>query len=108
MLKYGDIRLTTSCIFWLLERFEVHGERGLCTSLVDQTNTMIVVRLMNQYGNYLAISIERLRNYKFSERSWRYSKLDWQAVNKRIRDEQEALVLNDEKGCKASEPDTRH
>ena len=67
---------------------------------------MSEVRLLNQYGNYLAVYVERLRADQFWTTTWKVQRHDWQEVDKKIKDEQQALCEYDKSGEKLSKPST--
>jgi hypothetical protein len=54
---------------------EVHGPNGLVSILTDQASMLSRVRLLNQYSDYLPVSLERLRTESCRGSLW--SDSDW-------------------------------
>ena len=77
-------------------RYEkIHGHEGLCYTLVEQFNAMAELRMMAEYGDYLAYTCTTLKGDVMNDMVWKTEKLDWQAVAKKIQKEE--ATMEDEK-----------
>lgn len=80
-------------------RYEkIHGNNGLCHTLVEQFNAMAELRMMAEYGDYLAYTCSALKANTMDDMIWKVEKLDWQAVAEKIKNEE--ATLEEEKLCK--------
>ena len=73
----------------------IHGHEGLCYTLVEQFNAMAELRMMTEYGDYLAYTCTTLNDDIMNDMVWKTEKLDWQAVAEKITDEE--ATIEDEK-----------
>ena len=77
-------------------RYEkIHGHEGLCYTLVEQFNTMAESRMMAEYGDYLVYTCTTLKGDAMNDMVWKTERLDWQAVAKKIQNEE--ATMEDEK-----------
>ena len=80
-------------------RYEkIHGNNGLCHTLVEQFNAMAELRMMAEYGDYLAYTFPALKANTMDDMIWKVEKLDWQAVAEKIKNEE--ATLEEEKLCR--------
>ena len=77
-------------------RYEkVHSHEGLCYTIVEHFNAMAELRMMAEYGDYLAFTCTTLKGDVMNDMVWKTEKLDWQAVAKKIQKEE--ATMEDEK-----------
>ena len=77
-------------------RYEkIHGHEGLCYALVEQFNAMAELRMMAEYGDYLAYTCTTSKGDGTNDLVWKTEKLDWQAVAEKIQKEE--ATMEDEK-----------
>ena len=75
-----------------------HGNDGLCTVLLELFNAMAELRLKAEYGDCLAYACTPLRGNNTNNKIWRVQKMDWQAVARRILEEESNMA--NEKRCR--------
>ena len=63
---------------------KIHGNDGLCTTLMELFNAMAELRLKAEYGDYLAHMCSALKAENMSDMVWKVKKLDWQEVNRQV------------------------
>ena len=74
-------------------RYEkIHGNNGLCHNLVELFNAMAELRMMAEYGDYLAYTCSALKTETMNDMIWKVEKLDWQAVAEEIKKEESTLA----------------
>lgn len=74
-------------------RYErVHGEDGLCSALIELFNAMAELRMKAEYGDYLAYACTAFKGETMKDMIWKTEKLDWQAVAKRVLEEESTLA----------------
>jgi len=66
---------------------EVHGLNGLCAKIQLSAATMLEIRLYSQYGDYLALSLKRLKEEHFKTMKWKVEGTDWIEVARHLDDE---------------------
>ena len=67
---------------------EVHGPDGLCDTLMENAALMIEIRLKVEYGDYLAVSLAKLKEPKFEGFQWKiHPKLSWVDVGRLLKKE---------------------
>ena len=59
---------------------KIQGSNGLCTALIEVFNAMAELRMMAEYGDYLAYNCLALKGENTNGMIWKIQKLDWQAV----------------------------
>ena len=80
----------------IASRYEkVHGHEGLCHTIVEQFNAMAEMRMMAEYGDHLAYTCTTLKGDAMNDLVWKTEKLDWQAVAKKMQNEE--ATMEDEK-----------
>lgn len=87
---------------------EVHGVNGLASVLVDQCRALAELRLYNEYGDYLAQSLEFLKAVpEMQDRAvWKQGGTTWQEVASLLeREEEEMKNYNAMSGWARSNPD---
>ena len=67
---------------------KIHGSDGLCTTLVELFNAMAELRMMAEYGDYLAHVCSALKANNMSDMVWKIKKLNWQEVGQQIKKEE--------------------
>ena len=67
---------------------KLHGDEGLCCTLIELVNAMGEIRMKTEYGDYLAYTCSALKAEGIDDMIWKIEKLDWQAVAERIRNEE--------------------
>ena len=70
----------------------IHGEDGLCSALVEIFHAMAELRMKAEYGDYLAYACTALKGENMKDMIWKTEKLDWQAVAKRVLEEESTLA----------------
>ncbi|KAI9788683.1 MAG: hypothetical protein M1816_006734 [Peltula sp. TS41687] len=71
---------------------DVHGPKGLCDALVSTIAAMMEIRLQVTYGDYLAISLSRLKDESFNDFLWMQNpRLTWTKVPEVVEEELESL-----------------
>lgn len=70
----------------------IHGEDGLCSALVENFNATAELRMKAEYGDYLAYACTALKGENLKDMIWKTEKLDWQAVAKRVLEEESTLA----------------
>ena len=74
-------------------RYEkIHGNDGLCHTLVELFNAMAELRMMAKYGDYLIYTCSALKTEGMNDMIWKIEKLDWQAVAEKIKKEETTLA----------------
>ena len=74
-------------------RYEkIHGTNGLCHNLVELFNTMAELRMVVEYGDYLAYTRTALKADGMNDMKWKVEKLDWQAVAEEVKKEETTLA----------------
>ena len=74
-------------------RFEkILGQKVLCQTLVEFFDTMVQLRMMAEYGDYLAYTCMSLNGNDMDHVNWKVNKLDWQAVAERLEKEESTLA----------------
>ena len=74
-------------------RYErIHGTMGLCHNLIELFNAMVELRMVVEYGDYLAYTWTALKGDDMNEMKWKIEKLDWQAVAEEIKKEEATLA----------------
>ncbi|KAM0796658.1 hypothetical protein BDR22DRAFT_892978 [Usnea florida] len=77
----------------MASRYEkIHGHEGLCHTLVEQFNAMAEIRMMTEYGDYLAYTYSGLKAEEMNDMIRKIDKLDWQAVAETIKQEEDTLA----------------
>ena len=71
---------------------KIHGTNGLCHNLVEIFNAMVELRMMVEYGDYLAYTCTALNRDNMSDMKWKVEELDWQAVAEEVQKEQATLA----------------
>ena len=70
-------------------RYEkIHGDGGLCATVMELFNAMAEVRLKAEYGDYLAHTCSVLKAENMSDMGWKVKKLDWQEVGRQVKKEE--------------------
>lgn len=64
---------------------EVHGEEGLCNALIDQAATLMEMRLVLTYDDYLALNLSKLKRPEFEEYKWEKAGLEWSEINGELK-----------------------
>ncbi|KAI4155855.1 MAG: hypothetical protein L6R39_001170 [Caloplaca ligustica] len=91
---------------------KIHGQEGLCQKLVESVEAMAEVRMSAEYGDYLSWACKELKAENMGAMIWRKPlnrDMDWQAVNRVIALDEEALRQHDQlerQGIKEPLPDT--
>ena len=67
---------------------KIHGNNGLCTTLMELFNAMAELRMKAEYGGYLAHTCSALKAENMSEMVWKVKKLDWQEVGQQVKREE--------------------
>ena len=70
---------------------KIHGHEGICYTLVEQFDAMAELRMMAEYGEYLAYTCTTLNGDAMNDLAWKTEKLDWQAVAEEIKKEEATL-----------------
>lgn len=71
---------------------EVHSPNGLCNALITSMAMLMEIRLMVDYGDYLAESLRQLKTSKLNGFQRRlHPSLNWQEINSNIQAERQAL-----------------
>ena len=84
-------------------RYEkIHGNDGLCHTLVELFNAMAELRMMAEYGDYLAYTCSALKTEGMNDLIWKMEKLDWQAVAEKIKKEETTLAEERDRGLPVS------
>ena len=74
-------------------RYEkLHGTNGLCHNLVELFNAMAELRMVVEYGDYLAYTQMALKADGMNDMKWKVEKLDWQAVAEEVKKEETTLA----------------
>ena len=84
-------------------RYEkIHGHEGLCYILVEQFNAMAELRMMAEYGDYLAYNCTTLKGDVMNDMVWKIEKVDWQTVAKKIEREEATMEDEERRGVPTS------
>ena len=84
-------------------RYEkIHGSNGLCHNLIELFNAMAEIRMMVEYGDYLAHTCTALKGNNMNDMKWKVDKLDWQAVAEEVRKEEGTLAEERREGLPIS------
>ena len=84
-------------------RYEkINSNDGLCHNLVELFNAMAELRMMAEYGDYLAYTCSTLKSESMNDMIWKVEKLDWQAVAEEIRKEETTLAEERDRGLPIS------
>ena len=67
---------------------KIHGDQGLCGTLVELFNAMAELRMKAEYGDYLAYTCTALKEEGMNDLIGKIDKLDWQAVAERVMKEE--------------------
>lgn len=70
----------------------IHGEDGLCPALVEIFNAMAELRMKAEYEDYLTYACTALKGENKKDIIWKTERLDWQAIVKRILEEESTLA----------------
>jgi len=68
-----------------------YGPEGLVQVLHDNVNLMRELRMIIEYGDYLALGLERMCQQDMDDLIWRISTVNWKGVWENIRREQRSL-----------------
>ena len=71
---------------------EIQVTNGLCNSLVELFNAMAELRMMVEYGDYLAYPCTAFKGDNISDMKWKVDKLNWQAVAEKVKKEETTLA----------------
>ena len=71
---------------------EIHRNDGLSHTLVELFNAMAELRMVAEYGDYLAYICSALKAEGMNDMIWKVDKLDWQAVAEKIKKEENTLA----------------
>ena len=67
---------------------KMHGNDGLCATIMELFNAMAELRMKAEYGDYLAHTCTALKTENMGDMIWKAQKLDCQEVGRQVKKEE--------------------